>query len=128
MRRLIVALVVAMSLAGCAGVIVTPESPREKLVVAEAAYKVVLLQIKSLVVTGVITPGDETAMYLITVLAETRAALDTWHLDPDDLSFAVAAEHALDVLRRYLILFVPTQESTYDPCGYPRNSACVYPS
>lgn len=127
MRRILASLVVMLSLAGCAlpGVI-TPETPREKLVAAEAAYEVVLFQIKSLVVNGLITPGDRMAMRLITILDETRAALDAWQDNPDDLSLSVAAKHALVALRGYLLLFIPTQESNYEPCGHPWNSACVY--
>lgn len=104
-----------LSLAGCAlpGAI-TPETPREKLVAAEAAYEVVLLQIKSLVNNGLLKPGTSATRALKTVLTESRTALDTWHLNPDDLSFERASQVALGALQRYLATLVATQESSSD--------------
>lgn len=118
MRRILASLVVMLSLAGCAlpGVI-TPETPREKLVVAEAAYEVVLLQIKSLINNGIIRPRTGVSGALATFVKESRSALDAWHTDPDDLSFERATRVALASLQRYLTTLIPTQESSYEP-GY----------
>ena len=122
MIRFLTALVVMISLAGCAlpGAI-PPETTREKLVAAEAAYEVVLLQIKSLVNNGLLKPGTSASRALKVVLTESREALDTWHLNPDDLSFEQASQIALRALQRYLATLVTSQESRYEPSN-PRKA------
>lgn len=127
MIRMLASLIVMLSLGACGlpGAI-TPETPREKLVAAEAAYEVVLLQIKSLVNNGLVKPNTDVSRALATVLRESRAALDTWHLNPDDLSFEIASQVALRGLQRYLATLISTQESSYDPSGYNWHPASAY--
>jgi len=115
-----------LSLSGCA--LTGAITPREKLVAAEAAYEVILLQIKSLVNNGLLEPGTSATRILKIVLTESREALDTWHLNPDDLSFEIAGQAALRTLQRYLITLIPTQEIRNEP-GYPnRYPVGAYPA
>lgn len=127
MRRLFVALVVMVGLVGCAlPTPITPETPREKLVVAEAAYKVVILQVKSLIDNGIIAPRSGTAYALVTIIKETRFALDAWQLNPDDFELALSGKYAIQALQRYLRTLVSTQESTNVPCGFTGHPACAH--
>lgn len=129
MRRLIASLIVVFALGACAlpgGI--APETPREKLLVAETTYQVVLLQVKSLVSNGIVTPGSLVATSLIQVLNETRFALDAWQASPDNPSLATAGQYAIRSLQRLLATLVPTSESLNDACGDTRYPACAYPA
>lgn len=127
MRRLFAALFVVFSLGACTlpgGI--APETPREKLLVAETTYQVVLLQVKSLVANGIVKPGSSVATSLIQVLNETRFALDAWQYSPDDPSLATAGQYAIRALQRLLVTLVPTTETLNDSCGDTRYPACAY--
>jgi hypothetical protein len=118
-KKLLTILVVSLGLAGCAGTLapVTPETPRESLVAAEAAYEFAILEVRSLIVSGVIVPRSDLADALALVIIETRAALDAWQANPDNPNFAVAAQRALRALQLEVSRLITTQESSSEGWG-----------
>ncbi len=123
MKRLLTILVVSLGLSACAGIggltPVAPENPRESLVVAEAAYEFALLEVRSLIVSGVIIPKSGIANSISFVIKEARSALDAWQTNPDNPNLAVVAQAALRELQAEVARYVVTQESLYkaDPVG-----------
>ncbi len=122
MRRLFIVLAVSLGLSGCFGgglTPVAPETPRESLVVAEAAYEFALLEVRSLIVSGVIIPKSGIANSISFVIKEARSALDAWQTNPDNPNLAVVAQAALRELQAEVARYVVTQESFYkaDPVG-----------
>jgi hypothetical protein len=88
---------------------VTPETPRESLVTAEAAYEFALLEVKSLIKTGIIVPGSDQAWKVKLIIIETRNALDAWQLSPDSPKVADAAGAALRILQAEVARMTATQ-------------------
>ena len=118
MRRLLIALCVSLGLAGCAGQSpVTPETPRESLVATEAAYEFAVLQVKSLIVSGYIKPGSDLARNIRLMIVETRAALDAWHVSPDDPSAAIITQAILRRLQVEVAKMVATKETSNESSG-----------
>jgi hypothetical protein len=110
-RRLVIVLLVSLGLSACATVPVTPETPRETLVSAEAAYEFALLEVRSLIVSGYIKPNTQTATYTRMLIVETREALDAWHVSPDDPSAADIATVILRKLQAQVARMLLTQEA-----------------
>lgn len=97
--RTLIALVLALVVSACAGLGgVTPETPRERLLTAEATYEFVLDEVRSLTLAGKIEPGSETASTIAIFLVEARAALDTWQADPENIRIETLAQTSLQRL------------------------------
>jgi hypothetical protein len=110
-RNLLVGLL-ALVLVACAGT-PTPETPREKLVAAEATYSTLLDDVRSAATSGIIEPGSETAHTVAALLVEARAALDAWQADPDNPNMAVFVQKSLERLKALLLRL--SQESRAPP-------------
>ncbi len=122
MRRLFLVLAVSLGLSGCLGAglsPVTPENPRESLVAAEAAYEFALLEVRSLIATGVIIPKSGLANSIAFGIRETRKALDAWQTNPDNPNLMYVAQAALRQLQAEVARQVATQGASYkaDPVG-----------
>lgn len=113
MRALVLSLVLFVT-AACAQAPVTLETAREKLAAAELTYQGVLLEVKSLVTTGLIKPGSDTAEAVGLSIIEVRAALDQWQLSPDSPNYLAIATAALLRLQQHL-LEASLQESGIKP-------------
>ncbi|MEE8606723.1 MAG: hypothetical protein V3S55_03885 [Nitrospiraceae bacterium] len=112
MIKLFTSLVLIVGLSGCLGAglsPVTPESPREKLVAAEAAYEFALLEVRSLIVNGIIVPKSNLAGTVAFLIIETRKALDVWQTSPDNPNYHLAAITALSGLQAELAKHVVTR-------------------
>lgn len=86
---------IAAILSACVGAV--PETPRQKLVAAEATYSAALSVIEAAHRRGIIDDAESRAYVLLSV-ASAREALDRWHEDPDNPSFAQSALSALAAL------------------------------
>ena len=116
MKKWLTILVVSLGLAGCAGTLapVTPETPRESLVAAEAAYEFAMLEVRSLIVSGYIVPQTELSDSVAFIIIETRNALDAWQSNPDNPNLAVAAQSALRALQAEVARMVAAQKTAWN--------------
>lgn len=114
MKALLLSLVLLV--AACVQGPVTPETAREKLAAAELTYEGVLLEVKSLVATGLIKPGSDTAEAVGLGIIEVREALDQWQLSPDSPNYLVIVTAALLRLQQRL-LEASLQESSAETMG-----------
>jgi len=97
MRKLIPLLL--LFVVGCAGAIV-PQTGQERYVVADAAFKALLVTVQDGVVRGTIH-GDG-AVAVKRALVATKTALDIWAINPDNLNAETAALLALTSVREVL--------------------------
>lgn len=126
MRRLILALLVSLGMSACAAMTpVTPETPRESLVAAEAAYEFALLEVKSLIVSRYILPGSDRALDVRFMIVETRAALDAWQLTPDNPKAAFAAQAILNALRAEIARMISANEDVSVWIGDPGSAGAM---
>lgn len=118
MRQFLIALVVSLGLVGCASTIpVAPETPRERLVSAEAGYEFALLEVRMLIVQGIIIPNSQLANRMGLLIIESRNALDVWQTNPDNPNFLVLGIAALRHFQALIAANIVTQESGVWPPG-----------
>jgi len=102
MRKAIASFLLVFFVAGCVGTEAVPQTPRERLVAAEATYQAALGTANDFVVQGLIVKGSENAIMLGSAIITARAALDAWHVVPDNQDRMITAISALKVLQATL--------------------------
>lgn len=107
MRKLLAPLMVVLLVAGCATETI-PQTPRERLVAAEATYQAALSTANDFVNQGLIEQGSETAVKIGSAIVTARTALNAWHVVPDNQDRMVTALSALKVLQSVLNQFKTT--------------------
>lgn len=88
---------------GCSTLgIVSPETPRERLVAAELTYEAVLTSVRDLVVAGTIVKNTDTGDQIANAIVAARTALDVWQLTPDNRDNMTLALTTLQTLQGVL--------------------------
>jgi hypothetical protein len=109
MKKLLAPFLLAFVIVGCASTVV-PETGTERYVVADGAYKALLVTVKDGVARGVIK-GDNAARIKASLTA-AKVALDAWALVPENPNAESAAIVALQAAREVLRLLAPPGETS----------------
>lgn len=116
MRTYILAPFVALLLVvgGCSSV-PAPETPRERIVAAEAAYQAALATIGDMIDQGTIR--KEHVPDIKAAIITARAALNAWQDAPDSRSHMTTALAAIRTLQEVLNSIAATAEPEAEPKG-----------
>lgn len=91
----VTAVMLALLLTSCAGMM-QPQTPRERLVLAEEEYQALLMTVSDFTERGLIT--TENRVPIRGAIVAARTALDAWHVNPDSpdaMSAALATLRAI---------------------------------